>query len=603
MGTVYLVGLGPGDPQALTIRALALLKRVKKVYVRTAQHPALAMLDRHRIAYKALDVIYQKSATFEEAYRQIAWFILNAARRHGEVAYAVPGSASLAERTVEIIQSLASSAGVCCRRLPAVSFVEAVTAELSLPREEALVVLDALQPDKLLDHPDKHVFVMQAYNRPAASRMKLQLLTLYPPDHPVTAIRGAGLPAGKRKVVRPLYKIDRLKFIDHLTTFYLPPLVSRGVQDLLRVMRHLRSEEGCPWDLEQDHRTLKPYLLEETYEVLGAIDEGEDSELCEELGDLLLQIVFHCQIAAEREAFSFYDSVAGITEKLIRRHPHVFGRSVALTAKEVSKSWQRLKQTEKADRESLFTLERGLPALLRAQKLQRQASSVGFDWPEVSGSWEKMVEELKELQDAYQAQDRVKIEEELGDLLFAVVNVSRFLNVDAEQALAGSTSKFYQRICYVEKKANNEGGEMDAFSLPQLDEWWEEAKSFFQGKKPLIPGRNYERFSENTHNKRQSQTLVTGGKTVNKSELVSVVAEKAGMTKKDTEKVVSAVFDGITEALSKGDKVQIIGFGTFDVRDRKEREGRNPATGAAIKIAAVKAPVFKAGKALKDTVR
>jgi tetrapyrrole methylase family protein/MazG family protein len=470
------VGLGPGDPQAITLRSLQTLKKVRHVYLRTDRHPAVSLLDRHGISYTTMDRFYRKSTTFEETYKKIALFILNAAALHGEVVYAVPGSPFFAEKTVELIIKKAPTAGIACRALPAVSFVEAVSSELGLPREEAMVVLDALETDKLLDYPDKHVLIIQAYNRQIASRVKLQLLELYPDEHRITAVRGAGLPEGKKVITVPLYEMDRVPFTDHLTSFYLPPIATYGTQDLMRVMRRLRGEDGCPWDREQDHRTLRPYLLEEAYEVLGAIDSGNTADLCEELGDLLLQVVFHCQIAAENQEFSYFDVVAGITEKLVRRHPHVFADGNAKTAGEVISSWQQIKKDEKKERKSLFALEMYLPALLRAQKLQRHASGVGFDWPDATGAWDKLEEELKELKDAYKEQHEVKIEEELGDLLFSAVNVSRFLNVDAEQALSSSIEKFYKRLRYVEERAKAEGGEISAYSLSKLDEWWEEAK-------------------------------------------------------------------------------------------------------------------------------
>ncbi|MBS4031869.1 MAG: nucleoside triphosphate pyrophosphohydrolase [Clostridiales bacterium] len=476
MSTIYLVGLGPGDPQALTLRALKTLKRVKSVYLRTARHPGLQLLTRYQIRYTALDFVYEKSSTFDETYQKIAYLVMNAARKKGPVAYAVPGSPLFAEKAVEIILKKAPAAGIRCRIIPSVSFMEAMAAEICLPRDEEVAVVDALQQDKLLDYPEKHLLIMQAYNSFIASRVKLELGSIYPDDHPVTAIRGAGLFSGKKTVTVPLYKMDRIPFIDHLTTFYLPPVVPRGITDFLRVMRRLRGEEGCPWDREQDHHTLKPYLLEEAYEVLGAINSGSAKDLCEELGDLLLQVVFHCQIASENGTFTFYDAVDGITEKLIRRHPHVFGSASATTAGDVMKSWQQIKKDEKTERTSLFTLENYLPALLRAQKLQRQASSAGFDWPDDKGAWQKVDEELKELIDAYNQQDQAKIVEEFGDLLFAAVNVSRFLKVDAEQALAGSTEKFYKRLRYVEQMAEAEGRGISGYSLSKLDEWWEEAK-------------------------------------------------------------------------------------------------------------------------------
>jgi tetrapyrrole methylase family protein/MazG family protein len=476
MSTIYLVGLGPGDPQALTLRALKVLKTVKWVYLRTARHPGLQLLTRHQIRYTTLDYLYENSNTFEETYQKIAYLVMNAARKKGAVAYAVPGSPLFAEKAVEIILKKAPAIGIRCRVIPSVSFVDAMAAEMNLPQDEEVAVVDALQLDKLLDHPEKHLLIMQAYNNLIASRVKLELGSIYPDDHPVTAIRGAGLASGKKTVTVPLYKMDRVPFTDHLTTFYLPPVVPHGLTDFLRVMRQLRSEEGCPWDREQDHHTLKPYLLEEAYEVLGAINSGSAKDLCEELGDLLLQVVFHCQIASENGTFTFYNIVDGITEKLIRRHPHVFGSATATTAGDVIKSWQQIKKDEKKERTSLFTLENYLPALLRAQKLQRQASSAGFDWPDDKGAWQKVAEELKELIDAYNQQDQAKIVEEFGDLLFAAVNVSRFLNVDAEQALAGSTEKFYKRLRYVEQMAEAEGRGISGYSLLKLDEWWEEAK-------------------------------------------------------------------------------------------------------------------------------
>lgn len=477
MGIIYLLGLGPGGPGSLTLETYKILQKADRVYVRTARHPGARWLGNRGINYMSFDRYYKSSVSFEETYRRIARHVVGAARLCGKVAYAVPGSPFVGEKSVALILKLARQAGLQCRVIPAVSFIEAVAAELQLDRAERLVVADAMEPDKLTDYPDKHLLVMQAYNKITASVAKLALMKVYPHSHPVTAIKAAGTGRVK-KVTVPLARMDHLGFIDHLTTFYIPPFTKHSIFDLLGVMQKLRSSEGCPWDREQDHRSLKPYLLEEAYEVIGAIDGGDKEELCTELGDLLLQIVFHAQIAAEEGYFSFADVAAAITEKLIRRHPHVFGKPEKKTAKEVLRSWQQIKQDEKKqeDKASIFTLEHYLPALLRAQKLQRQASSVGFDWPSLAGAWDKLTEELQELQNAYYSGDEARIEEEMGDLLFAVVNVARFLKVDAEQALAKGTEKFYRRLLYVENKASRGGKKMTDFSLSKLDEWWEEAK-------------------------------------------------------------------------------------------------------------------------------
>ena len=477
MNTIYLIGLGPGDPQSLTLRSLFLLRRIKHVYVRTEKHPGLKILKKYHIKYKTLDQYYENSESFEETYGKIARFIINSARIHKKVVYAVPGSPLFAEKTVQLIRKKSAKAEVRCVIIPSVSFFDAVAAEVNLPQQDEMVILDAMRPEFLLDYPDRHVLIMQVYDKQVASRTKLTLNELYPDCHPVTAIRGAGLSSGKKVVSLKLSEMDRLPFIDHLTTFYLPPLFQHGTARLVRIMRQLRSKEGCPWDQEQDHNSLKPYLLEEAYEVLHAIDSGNNDNLCEELGDLLLQIVFHCQIAVENNGFSYYDVVNGISKKLIRRHPHVFSSPVQKTAAEVNSTWQKIKRSEKGNKQdTIFTLENYLPSLLRAQKLQRQASSVGFDWPDSKGAWDKLEEELKELKDVYNKQDKVRIEEELGDLLFSVVNVARFLHVDAEQALARSTVKFFRRLCFVEKMAQNEGGGIADYPLSKLDKWWDEAK-------------------------------------------------------------------------------------------------------------------------------
>jgi tetrapyrrole methylase family protein/MazG family protein len=246
------------------------------------------------------------------------------------------------------------------------------------------------------------------------------------------------------------------------------------------MMAELRSPAGCPWDRQQDHRSLRPYLLEETYEVLEAIDSGVAADLCEELGDLLLQVVFHSELAREKGEFSFWEVVDGITRKIYRRHPHVFRQEKATDARAVSQRWQEIKLREKEQggkSTHRFDLPPTLPALMKAQKIQKKAAAVGFDWPHVDGALAKVGEELRELEAERAAGNREKIEEEFGDLLFAMVNVARFLGVDAEQSLAAAIRKFTSRFAYIEEKVKASGKDFKAFSLADLDYFWEEAKS------------------------------------------------------------------------------------------------------------------------------
>ena len=249
--------------------------------------------------------------------------------------------------------------------------------------------------------------------------------------------------------------------------------------DLRRVMRILRAPDGCPWDREQTHASIRNDLLEESYEVVDAIDRASNADLCEELGDLLMNVIFHADLAEDEGAFSFDDVVDGIVRKMVYRHPHVFGDVTAKTAGEVLSNWDTLKRAEKSQETYTDTLEsvpRAFPALMRAKKVQKRAAKAGFDWPDATGAWDKLSEEMAELQAAQAAGDPAAVQEELGDLLFSVVNVSRFLKVDAEQALAAATDKFIGRFAAVEALAAARGVDMGTASLAELDKLWDEVK-------------------------------------------------------------------------------------------------------------------------------
>lgn len=243
---------------------------------------------------------------------------------------------------------------------------------------------------------------------------------------------------------------------------------------LIHIMETLRSENGCEWDRSQTHESLKPYLVEEAYELLDAIDEKNDEKMAEELGDVLLQVVFHSQIAKERGAFDILKVLQILNEKLIRRHPHVFGDSPGYSYEQ----WERIKAQEKGSKKSsaIGGLNKALPALSLARRIQENAAAVGFDWPDVSGAIEKVKEEIRELEEAMKDGNSKSVEEELGDLLFAVVNVARFSNVDPEVALRRATEKFANRFAMVEHFARERGLELRRMTLEQLDALWEEAK-------------------------------------------------------------------------------------------------------------------------------
>lgn len=253
-----------------------------------------------------------------------------------------------------------------------------------------------------------------------------------------------------------------------------------NILDLLEIMALLRQPGGCPWDAKQTHESIKQNFIEETYEVIEAINKNDKELLCEELGDIMMQVVFHAQIEKEQGSFDFDDVCDGICKKLIIRHPHVFGDVEADTVDKVLSNWEEIKNKTKGRKtvaDSMISVPRELPALMRATKLQKKAADVGFDWEDASGALDKLGEETLELREAIASGDREHIEEEFGDLLFSMVNVSRFIKVDSEQALTKASDKFLERFKEVEKLASQRGIDIKQAPLEVLDSLWDEVKA------------------------------------------------------------------------------------------------------------------------------
>ncbi len=250
---------------------------------------------------------------------------------------------------------------------------------------------------------------------------------------------------------------------------------------LVEIMARLRAKDGCPWDLEQTYDSIKPYTIEETYEVLDAIDARDFPHLAEELGDFMLQAVFYAQMAAEEGHFTIDDSLEAINSKLIRRHPHIFGDAEAKTAGEVKQRWDEIKRQEKVDTGKpvanlLDGIPRHMPALVEAQQVASKAAAVGFDWENIEQVFDKMNEELEELREARESGNAANVEDELGDLLFVLVNVARFLKVDPEQALRKTNAKFRRRFNFVEESLRGRGRSLPESNIQEMEELWQEAK-------------------------------------------------------------------------------------------------------------------------------
>ncbi|MBC2722706.1 MAG: nucleoside triphosphate pyrophosphohydrolase, partial [Desulfosporosinus sp.] len=422
---LHVIGLGPAGLDQLTVGNYRRIQSATKIFARTAQHPCIQDLMAEGISVESFDEIYAAETSFEAVYEKIIEQLRKELKNNSEVFYAVPGHPMVAEKTVQLIgEKLTQEYDVIIH--PAMSFVDEIFRVLNLDPIEGVIIrnYDALKEIALTGQ--EWLVIPQVYNKLIASEVKLDLMNIYPDDAWVYVVQALGT-AGEQVDKLPLYEMDHEKF-DHLTTVVLQPnsdVIS--FNKLAKVMKTLRSEGGCAWDREQTHDTLKKYLIEESYEVLDAIDKQDMYNLCEELGDLLLQVVFHAQIASESGVFEIRDVLREVIQKMIRRHPHVFGEEKAETADDVILTWDRIKSIEKEDNQRLdfFNDPKGLPALMWASSTQHRVAKVGFDWSDLEGPWSKVQEELQELESALA--EGIGIREELGDLLFSIVNLSRYL--------------------------------------------------------------------------------------------------------------------------------------------------------------------------------
>jgi tetrapyrrole methylase family protein/MazG family protein len=387
----------------------------------------------------------------------------------------------MAEATVLPIRRQAEEARIPVRIVAGLSFLEPTLAALQVDGLEGLQLLDGVDMAQRLTPgviPDQPILIGQLYGPAVASQVKLTLMAEFPDEHPVCLVRAAGTSAERVWDV-PLYELDRQKDMDHLTTCYVPPLTSPGsLQALQEVVAKLRAPDGCPWDRDQTHSSLRSGLLEETYEVLEALDSDDPRQLKEELGDMLLQVVLHQQIAVEEGEFRPSEVIGHLVGKLVRRHPHVFGELEVDGSEEVLRNWEAIKRLEREDRSTeqksvLDGVVEALPALARAQALQERASRVGFDWADVAGVIEKVEEEIAEFRDADAPNEKAC---EIGDLLFSLVNLARRVGVDSESVLREANERFVRRFKGVEAQVAAQNRVLTDCTLDELDGYWETAK-------------------------------------------------------------------------------------------------------------------------------
>lgn len=477
---ITVVGLGPGDPELLTRQAWDLLGEIKEIYLRTRMHPTVAGFP-VGLRVHSFDHFYEEGASFEEVYENIVDTVLSLGQRDAGVVYGVPGHPFIAEATSPEIARRAEESGIPFTVIEGLSFLESMFSLLGIDPFPQTTLVDALE--LTVGHhppfpPSAPAVIAQFHSPSVASDLKITLMGVYPDQHQVHLVHGAGT---KNAFVESmaLYEIDRNQNIGLLTALYLPPLESGTSFEVFQeIVAHLRAPDGCPWDRDQTHQSLRPYLLEETYEVLAALDSADQDALREELGDLLLQVVLHAQIASEYGEFSMVDVIMGIHNKLIRRHPHVFGDLDLDDKQKVLENWEKIKITEREQDGNkaagvLEGVSQALPALVQAEAYQERVTRVGFDWLNIQGVFEKIVEELAEVKEAVSPEEH---EAEIGDLLFAVVNLARWLKIDAESSLRSANARFRERFEDLESAVNAQGREVSNLSFEELNALWNSVK-------------------------------------------------------------------------------------------------------------------------------
>jgi tetrapyrrole methylase family protein/MazG family protein len=494
MSKVVVVGLGPAGADLLLPAARAALTRTPVRFARTARHPAVDELEPYGMTFTAFDDVYERASEPESVYREIVDTLVTAAREHGAVAYAVPGSPVVAERTVVLLGERARAGDVELEIVPGLSFADLAWARLGVDPLSGARVLDGRALDPAALEAGGPVLFAQLDTALVLSDVKLALLDRVAPDHEAVVLHHLGRP-DEQVVHVALADADRVLAPDHLTALFvdLPPGAADAFGALLALGRRLRGPGGCPWDAEQTHHSLTRYLLEEAYEVVDAIealpadaptgadtvddvvDDATWAALADELGDLLFQVVFHAVLAQEADAFTATDVAQGIHDKLVRRHPHVFGDVDVTTAGDVVRNWEQIKKGERGSDSLVDSVPAGLPALLYTHKLFRKAASIGLDPSDRADAIASVERGL----DALRAPGGAPIDTEaaVGDVLAGAVGLARAGGVDAESALRGWAARYRDHFQRMEALARDRGLDLGALAPDAVDALWAETAS------------------------------------------------------------------------------------------------------------------------------
>ena len=467
MHTIRIVMLPA--PAALTLAQQKTLTSGLPVYIQTKLHPSADYLRVQQIDALSMDDLFESSDDFDSLNNAIADRLCST----GDCVYVATGNIQNSQLTA--IEREAAVRGICVAVLPYLT-----AGQVAFPEREQAVAVSAHDLPEQID-PEQNYVVEEIDSRIVAGDAKL-FISEFCPDESAVVLASIGKDGAYTSREIKLCELDRQKEYDATTILYVPRTAyeartRHGFDDVMRIVRRLRAPNGCPWDREQTHASLKNALLEESYELIDAIDEDDDHHICEEMGDVLLQFALHAAIAEEQSAFTARDACTELVEKLIYRHPHVFGSIRVSGSDEVLKNWDALKMSQRkqtTQTEVLKSVPKSFPALLRSRKVQKKAADIGFDWENAQQAFYKISEETEELRSAMEQGSN--IEEEMGDLLFAVVNVARLLKLEPEFLLMQATDKFIQRFEKMEQLAKARGNELKDLPFPEQDKLWDEAK-------------------------------------------------------------------------------------------------------------------------------
>lgn len=477
--SIKIIGLGAGDINQLPLGIYKKLLSAKSaIYSRTNEHPVIKDLMAEGVQFVSFDHYYTSEDQFADVYQNIANKLLEEGKLN-DIIYVVPGHPLVAEQTVQI---LLSQTKVSVSIEGGKSFLDDLFTTLKIDPIEGFQLVDGTRfsRDDLNYH--QHIIFAQVYDAYIASEVKLELLEDLDPEYEVTIVKAVGSEQEEVKKV-PLYMLDHQLELNNLMSVYVPPTktaLRHTFSDFRQTIKTLRGPNGCEWDKKQTHLSLRKYLLEEAYELIEAINNDDEENIIEELGDVLLQVMLHSQIGEDEGYFTIDEVIKQINEKMIRRHPHVFAEVEVNSVEEINSNWEAIKEKEMGSKKAdsiLNNLPKSTPTIQQTTEIIKRAKKAGFDWDNVDQLWDKLAEELDEFKEAVQNDDKNNIELELGDVFFVLTDLADYYKVNPELALTRVNNKFKMRFQAVERGAKTLGKTVLDLTDEEIETFWEAAKT------------------------------------------------------------------------------------------------------------------------------